>query len=1235
MASRARGRQGTERNTKRKRANSTFSAQDSPKEPTSQERNTKYPREYQNGWWPIKRIYKESRTRYLIKWKKDPITFKEYPKVWVNKAKLTEAAVDEWEARQRNLRSSSVLGNSDWNEGSRPDRSLESSPEAPAKRRKLSHRRVVHSSPISSSPNQRPEKDRQSNQNIEIQETQERSADKPDVGIQISPRPSLNRDDYGSIPPSTFSSQNVHSETPNISSSKETDHDSAVGLASPSSEESQDPALALTSIETSSRHTIQAAYSNTFRDTIDQIEATGSGSLPGEYIARAGSEDSVLYPEFRFEQRNPDLSPDRTSFLRQLSPLSHSSLSRESHTGVDTQLDRACRKTTPFDSLSSNQSTSRLHQGPLINDLQTFSKDSSVEWRNRLRSGSLVIGAGRRSFEHFLESVPRIIRNMADMPTASNSSPLQPADMVKSSSQISLQEKTALDITGNRAALQTSSSSNLPYSSMPASTSPKAMVMRPDPALAAQSLTADSAETAKLNFEVEDVLPTTELPATMQIDSILSPTSEPDQAIPLVPSLDLPRYQQSQPRFQRPLLTPPDYAVTLPAAGHMRHRYREWFQEKDLRLLGRFLQKPSSAFAKSQGSSTLLERINGFVNQLKLATIHPDFNADSRVYESMTQTDPEPSQETTWADMASTKFAFLGNLIEDVRTANRPVAIIASTEQSAATLETYFRGRRVPYRHLKGNNYVKSDEEQNSSFTLINSSDEGAQQSLLASRFSPEVIIDLDGSLASTDPLIRIMQQSAGVRPAIPIIHLIVINSPQHIENCLANTLTPLEWLQHLVIAATHLRREIGKLPGGFEGMSFNPTQIDYEAIEDVPQLAEFESQTRTLAARVAQFIRSHDSGESWSLPPLPALDLVGIEATMAMLDGDGDSRLASKSRTGTPAGVKRTRDQPLAPGSSKRLRMTPLQDVTHISDSLQESQSELEDLRSALRTRESTLASTLRNKERLQNSLLERDAQLEDMTLSLSALQHRYETQKKDFHRLRKENRLLESKKAASDSMRERLSSENVSLREQRAQLQNDLHAAQLALKEGGGTTADLESLREANEKLQKERDSCQKSIEHTKRDFEFTRQQYQHASSTASDLASQSAENEAEIAKLKIQASDEKRRLREMNVNEHEKQHRVAVIRLEDQVATMEKLLMKKEEELERARRGRGVQTRAGSAQPQPGSPRLVGRGGGESRGASPIPGMLGDSRLGYAHGSGGIGVSGGRTSALRREA
>lgn len=1145
--------------------------------------------------------------------------------------------MEEWEARRRNLRSSSVLENSDANNTSRPDKSLESSTEPPTKRRKRGHRRVVLSSPNSSPPDRHGEADRQSNQNsdLEIQETQEYSALRTNLEIQVPARLSVDRDDYSYIPASTFSSQNIHSETPIISSSKETDHDSAVDIASAISEGSQGPASSPLSIERSSQHHSQTRGSHTLADGVDLQEVPRSASFTAEYITSAGSEDAVHYPEFSPEQRHPDLSLERAPSSGRLLPSPHSDLGQGAHIGVETQIDRARGKTTASDWLSSKRSASYLQQGPPINDLRFSSSYSPLELRHRLYSESLILGANHRSLEHYLDSVPRIIRNMADIPTTANPSPLQPETTVKSPSKTSFQENMALDMTGDKVSLQTSSS-NIPCSSMPASTSPKATAMIPDPTLGAQPLTAGFADSGKLSVETENVLPTTELPVAMQIDSILSPNSEPDQGTPLVPSLDLPRYQQNQPRFQRPSLTAPDYAVILPAAGHMRHRYREWFQEKDLRLLGRFLQKPSSAFAKMQGSSTLLEKISAFVNQLKLATVHPDFNADPRVYESMTQTVPEPSQEAAWADMASTKFAFLGNLIEEVRPESHRIAVIASTEQSAATLETYFRGKRVPYRDFKGNDYAKSDEEQSTSaFTLIDSSDKGAQEPLLISKFSPEVIIDLDGSLTSNDPLIRIMQRNAGVGPAIPIIHLIVINSPQHIEKCLATTLTPIERLQHLVIAATHLRREIGKLPGGFEGITYEPTQINCDAIEDVPQLEEFESQIRTIATRVARSIKSHDFGESWLLPVLPALDLIGVEATMAMLDVDEDSRLASKSRTGTPAGIKRTRDQPLVPENSKRLRTTPLQDVTHISDSLQESQSELEDLRSALRSRESTLALTLQEKDRLQNSLMEKDAQFEEMTLSLSALQHRYETQKKEFHRLRKESRLLESKKVASDSMRERLSTENVSLREQRAQLQNELHAARLALREGGGTTADLESLREANENLQKERDSLQRSNENIKRDFEFTRQQYQLASSSASDLASQSAENEAEIAKLKIHASDEKRRLREMNVSEHERQHKVAVVRLEDQVAAMEKLLMKKEEELERARRSRGVQTRAGSAQPQPGSPRLVGRGGGESRGASPIPGLLNDSRLGYTHGSSGIGASGGRTSALRREA
>jgi hypothetical protein len=99
------------------------------------------------------------------------------------------------------------------------------------------------------------------------------------------------------------------------------------------------------------------------------------------------------------------------------------------------------------------------------------------------------------------------------------------------------------------------------------------------------------------------------------------------------------------------------------------------------------------------------------------------------------------------------------------------------------------------------------------------------------------------------------------------------------------------------------------------------------------------------------------------------------------------------------------------------------------------------------------------------------------------------------------------------------------------------------------------------------------------------------------------QVSELESLITDLKRQASDEKRRLKELNYKNDLEQHLARVLNLELMLKNRDTMLQRKEEELKALRKGRGVATRGSSV--QPGSPRLAG-----SRAGSPAPGLLAPS-------------------------
>ena len=131
----------------------------------------------------------------------------------------------------------------------------------------------------------------------------------------------------------------------------------------------------------------------------------------------------------------------------------------------------------------------------------------------------------------------------------------------------------------------------------------------------------------------------------------------------------------------------------------------------------------------------------------------------------------------------------------------------------------------------------------------------------------------------------------------------------------------------------------------------------------------------------------------------------------------------------------------------------------------------------------------------------------------------------------------------------------------------------------------AQLESLRQTNRDLVKENQSYASKLTSLTTDFEFTRQQYQLASTSAADLASQIAAVTATNKDLEQKASSEAAKLAAINAERESEIWIRRVEFLEAVVKDREELLRRKEEEI-KERRGRGMQTRGGSLAPK--SPR-----------------------------------------------
>jgi chromosome segregation ATPase len=326
----------------------------------------------------------------------------------------------------------------------------------------------------------------------------------------------------------------------------------------------------------------------------------------------------------------------------------------------------------------------------------------------------------------------------------------------------------------------------------------------------------------------------------------------------------------------------------------------------------------------------------------------------------------------------------------------------------------------------------------------------------------------------------------------------------------------------------------------------------------------------------------------------------------------------------------------------AKRQRLTPLRDITHISESTKNSQSQIDELKIALRKAQQEATEERKARMVADDSAAYSRDRSKEIIQSLGDLQSRYEKRMKQVHELGHEKQRILTEREADNQRREKLQADNIALKDQRIVLQEELRTARDALLASTNPSiAELESARSTARNATEEAHRLQATITNLRRDFEFTRSQYQDASTKAAEFASQVSDLEAQNAELKRQASDERRKLAELNYKEDRKRDLARIEALERELGNREAVLRRAEEENKALRKGRGVTTRGSSVQPGGGgagglggngSPRTVGGG---SRAGSPALGAL----VGMGVGAGGgvanaYGPVGGRASVLRNE-
>ncbi|EXJ69854.1 uncharacterized protein A1O5_06926 [Cladophialophora psammophila CBS 110553] len=672
-----------------------------------------------------------------------------------------------------------------------------------------------------------------------------------------------------------------------------------------------------------------------------------------------------------------------------------------------------------------------------------------------------------------------------------------------------------------------------------------------------------------------------------------------------------------------PILGPAEYAIALPCEGKINSTYSDIIKAKE-KSIKKFISRHESLGSSNGSLNRAQERndMNELVQRLHDTVTHMDLGLPG----ISTQHSLESQELAAYTNYASAKFSFLGHLVNMLKTTDCSILIMAREGPVQDLLDQYLKMKHVNVKRPDRIARSKSPtpDRLTTDFQVELVSTWSTHELAIYPR--PVLMIAFDASFDSQDPQVARIRSLRSERQheLMPVLHLLVANSSEHVDRCLPKSMPSHQRLKALVRATYQAWPNLGGKPKSLPLPSEEPEgrPLDFTDIQ-LSIRKGLERRLVMLAGLVTQAAISPNFDANWKLGLMPELHLQLTELEEPHFKRSGATTRAETpkealagsgtpaSRADTPSGRKRLLDvEGFLPALQKRQRLTPLGDSVEASGRI-DAQYQLAHLQDHVKRLEAELETERDARRKAEQDRDHAHEHLAQWKQDHANLQRRYEKRMTQCHELEKQKQKLLKTMENNRTRNERIAESDVALRQKNAELQKELVVVREEIKAGGGDAAAVELAREEARTLLAKNTGLEKSLENTRKDFEFTRTQYQEASNKAVDLANQVKDLEEEVTNLTKQAGDEKRRLREINYEDSIKRHldKISEIRLECKSRDM--LLRKLEEENRLLKRNRGIQTRGSSVQP-PGSPGLDGHGGNRtrSRQGSPAPGLFANS-------------------------
>ena len=305
---------------------------------------------------------------------------------------------------------------------------------------------------------------------------------------------------------------------------------------------------------------------------------------------------------------------------------------------------------------------------------------------------------------------------------------------------------------------------------------------------------------AKAPYQVQEEPERLEIQPSMILKEISMPARNPHSAphTPTTPS-KLSMHKEASPmRSQTTTLKvrnlgPREFVVTLPMQPRILSQYVDTIEY--------YPQAINRNMTEEIIGEEVVERLNTLLCRLGNVATHIGLEGGG----PSSQEEINPEEEALYAELSSEKFKFLGHLLALTKESQIHIAVVAKPGHLLDVIEMFLKGKHVSYeRPDTMTNGLKAP---------------GAQAvSLIPSEgticFPPaQLIIAFDETFDATSKhIINSRESTASDGGLIPVIRLIVYNSVEHLDLCLARSLEPINRIRKLIFCVWHTQRSVGQL---------------------------------------------------------------------------------------------------------------------------------------------------------------------------------------------------------------------------------------------------------------------------------------------------------------------------------------------------------------------------------------------------------------------------------------